>query len=222
MPRRAASCAIVGQLLFGDQRAGRIRRRVDDDAARPRRDRRQERLGVQREAVLRVRADDHRRRVGELDLLDQRRPARHVRDHFVAAVEDRQDGVEQRLLAARRDDHFGRRVLDAVVGLVALDDGALEIVGAGVGRVLGEVRVDGAMGGRLDVRRRRKVGLPGAEIDHVDALRLQAHGVGGHLHRRRDGDPGGACGECHVRPSGFRARASCPAAGSRQPTGPAR
>ena len=31
-----------------------------------------------------VRAHDHRRRVGELDLLDQRRPARHVRDDFVA------------------------------------------------------------------------------------------------------------------------------------------
>ena len=45
---------------------------------------REDRLGAQAEAVFGVRAHDDRRRVGELDLLDERRPARHVRDHFVA------------------------------------------------------------------------------------------------------------------------------------------
>ena len=39
-----------------------------------------------------LRADDHRRRLGQLDLLDQRRPARHVGDHFVAGPEERQHG----------------------------------------------------------------------------------------------------------------------------------
>ena len=57
-------------------------------------------VGRQREAVLGVRPHDHRRRLGQLDLLDQRRPARHVRDHFVAGPEERQHAVEERLLAA--------------------------------------------------------------------------------------------------------------------------
>ena len=40
-----------------------------------------------------------------------------------------------------------------------------------------------------DVRRRREVRLPCAEVDDVDALRLQAHRLGRDLHRRRDADP---------------------------------
>ena len=122
MSRRAAASARIVELAFGDQRAGRVARRVEDDAARPRRDRGEERLGVQREAVLGVRADDDRRRVGELDLLDERRPARAVRDHLVARAEQAQRRVVERLLAAGGDDHLGRRVLDAVVGLVARAD----------------------------------------------------------------------------------------------------
>ena len=98
-----------------------------------------------------VGADDHRRRLGELDLLDERRPARHVRDDLVARAEERHHGVEQRLLAAGRDDDFGGRVVDAVVLLVAARDRALEILGAGVGRVLREVGVDRGL-----ARRRRR------------------------------------------------------------------
>ena len=51
-----------------------------------------------------MRAHEHRRRVGQLDLLGERRPVRRVRDHFVARAEQRQRRVEQRLLAAGGDD----------------------------------------------------------------------------------------------------------------------
>ena len=109
------------------------------------------------------------------------------------------------------------RVLDAVVDLVALDDRALEILGAGVVGVLGEVGVDRAVRGGADVGGRRKVRLPRPEIDHVDSLGFHLHGVGRHLHRRGHGDPAGTCGESHrAKPSGFHARASSRAGDLRQ------
>ena len=75
------------QLLLGDQRAGRV---AGELMMMPRvRGVIAARIGSARtrEAVLGVRAHDHRRRLGELDLLDQRRPAGHVRDHLVAGPE---------------------------------------------------------------------------------------------------------------------------------------
>ncbi len=126
----------LGQLVFADQRAGRIRRRVDDDALRARRHRVQEQIGRQREAVLGVRVDDHRRRVRQLDLLGNRRPARRVRDHFIARAEQRENGVGERLLAARGDDHLILGVVDAIVGAIARDDRLLQLGGPGIGRVL--------------------------------------------------------------------------------------
>jgi hypothetical protein len=107
------------QTLFGDQGAGGVAWRIDDDAACAGCDGREQRVGAERETVLGMRADDDRRGLGELDLLDERRPARHVRDHFVARAEQHHDGVEERLLAAGRDDDLARRVLDAVVLTIA-------------------------------------------------------------------------------------------------------
>jgi hypothetical protein len=51
--------------------------------------------------------DDDRRRVGELDLLDERRPAWAVRDDLVAGTEEGHRGVVERLLAAGRHDDLG-------------------------------------------------------------------------------------------------------------------
>ena len=127
--RRPARCSAARRTRrssrssrFGDQRAGRIARRVDDDAARARRDRVENRLRANREAVLGVRAHEDRRRVGQLDLLGNRRPVRRVRDHLVARAEQRQRRVVERLLAAGGDDDLGLLVVDAVVGPVAIAD----------------------------------------------------------------------------------------------------
>ena len=139
------------------------------DAAGARRERGDERRGVQREAFVGVRLHDHRRRVGELDLLDQRRPAGQWVITSSPGAEQHQRRVVERLLAAGGDDDVGRRVLDAVVGRVARGDRPLQLLGAGVGRVLREVGVDGRVRRGVDVRGRREVRLAGAEIDDVDA-----------------------------------------------------
>jgi hypothetical protein len=116
-----------GELVLRDERAGRVARRVDDDPARARRHRARHRLRVNREAVFGVRAHQHRRGVGELDLLGEARPVRRVGDHFVAAAEQRERRVEERLLPARRHHHFRFGVVDAVVGAVAGGNRALEL-----------------------------------------------------------------------------------------------
>ena len=168
------------------------------------------------EAVLRVRPHDHRRRLRQFDLLDQRRPAGHVGDHFVAGPEQAQRGVEQRLLAAGRNDHLIRRVFDAVVGPVSCADAAAEFLGPGVDRVLREVGVD-----RGVCRRRRRAPASGSPAP-----------------RRRNRSTSTPCafnfaasaatfivGETPIRfvrsasiakPSRFRARVSCRAAASRR------
>jgi hypothetical protein len=124
-----------------------------------------------------------RRGVGELDLFHQRRPPRHVGDHLVAGAEQHHDGVVERLFAAGGDDGLGGGVLDAVVVAIAADDRLLQLLGAGVGRVLGEVGVDRGLGRLADMLGRGEIRLPGAEIDDVDPLRLQRHGFGGNFHR---------------------------------------
>ena len=182
-----APCRLVcnpGQILFGDQRAGGIAGRVDDHAPGLRRDRRQERVGPEAEPVVGMGVDDHRRCFGELDLLDQRRPARHVRDHFVARPEEHHGGVVERLLAAGGDDDLAGRELDAVIFAIAELNRLLELLGAGVGRVFREIAVDRCLGRVADVARRREVRLPCSEVDDVDALRLQLDGLRGHFHRR--------------------------------------
>ena len=100
-----------GHVLLGDQRAGRVAGRVDDDAAGARRDGGEDGLGAQREAVLRVRPHDHRRRVGELDLLDDASasPAACVITSS-PGPKSAMRGVVERLLAAGGDDRLGGRV----------------------------------------------------------------------------------------------------------------
>ena len=218
--RRLVGDGRHGRLV--DQGPGRIPRRVDDDAARARRHRVQERFGLELKAVFGVSADEHRRRLGQLDLLDERRPARHVSDDLVARPEERHDGVEERLFSAGGDDDFRRLIVDAVVLPIAVGDRALQTVGAGVGRVLGEMCVDCRVRGRRDVIRRREIGLAGTEVEDIDPLRLQAHGVRRHLHRRRHGNSTGTSCKHGIRPSLNAARPSCRAAAPRRLPAPAR
>ena len=132
-------------------------------------------------------------------------------------AEQAERGVVERLLAACGDDRLGRGVVDAVVGLVAGADRALQLVGARVRRVLREVGVDGGVGRLVDVPGRRKIRLAGAEVDHVDPLGLEAHGLGRHLHRGRNADPRGPfCKHQVLRPQGVARQLSSRAAVPRQ------
>ena len=170
--------------VFGHQRTGRVARRVEDDALRARRDGVEEELCGQREAVVCPRPHHHRLGIGQLHLLDQRRPAGRVRDDLVAGIEQRQRRVVERLLAAGAGDDFVLAILNAVVGLVARDDGALQLEGAAHRRVLREVAVDGGVRRLADRGRRREVGFTGTEVPHLHAVAAQAIDSRRHLHRR--------------------------------------
>ena len=154
--------------------------------------------GVDREAVLGMRPRQHRRRVGQLDLLGERRPVRRVRDDLVARAEQRQRRVVERLLAARGDDDLRFRVLDAVVGAIAVADRALQVGDAGRRRVAREVLVERLVRRRLDRVGRREIGLAGAEIDDLDARAPQPIDRGGHLHGGRTGNACGAIRQPHA------------------------
>ncbi len=135
------------------------------------------------------RFDGHRRRVGELDLLDDGRPVRLVRDDLVAGPEQRERRVVQRLLAARGEDDLRLGVLDAVVGLVAIADRAPQFGDAGDRRVLRELGVEGIVRRPLDGAGRAEVGLARAEIDHFHAGSAQPVHRCRHSHRRRACNP---------------------------------
>ena len=199
------------RFVFGEQGAGRIAGRVDDDGPGTRRDGREKMIGAQPEAVVLVRADDHGRAAGQLDLLNERRPARHVRDDLIARPDEREGRVQQRLLAARRDDDFVRGIADPVVGPVACADGLPQVGDAHVGGVLREIAGNRGVGRLGDVMRGGEVGLAGAEVDDIDPLAAQPFGLDRPLHRRGHPHLAHAIGE----PSGIATHAGRRVAGRR-------
>ena len=97
-------------------------------------------------------------------------------------IDQRLRQIEDHVLAAHADDALGRFVVGAEILSVALAHRLLQLDRAAGAGVLGEVLLDRPDGGLLDVVRRREIGLAGAEIHHVDALRAQFLRVGRHLH----------------------------------------
>ena len=161
--------------------AGRVAGRVHDQPLGPGRDRALEILGLQLEA-LRFRAlHDDRRAVAEQHHLRIGHPVGRRHDHLVAGVQGRQHGVEDDLLAARRDDGLRRLVVEAMVALHLGADRLAQRRRAGHRGVAGVVGVDGLDGRFLDVVGRREVGLAGGQADHVFAGRfhLQELALGG-------------------------------------------
>ena len=92
--------------------------------------------------------------------------------------------VEQRQLAAGREDSLVDRVFRAEVAGMALDDGFAHVGNARHDGVAGEVGLDGGDGGVLDVPRSGEVRLAGPEIHQVGALSAQFRRLGGHGHGR--------------------------------------
>ena len=128
--------------------------------------------------------DDHRRAVGDQHHLGIRHPVWRRNDHLVAGVQGGQHGVEDHLLAARGDDGLRRFVLQPVVALELGADRLAQRRRAGHGGVPGVVVADRLDGSFLDMVRRRKVGLPRRQADHVLAGRLHLQelalcGIGG-------------------------------------------
>ncbi len=121
-----------------------------------------------------------------------------MRDHLVAGTEERHGGVVQRLFAAGGDDDLVVLVVDAVIGAIAVADGALQLGDAGHRRVLRELLIQRRVRRVLDRGRRRKVRLAGAEVNHVDAFATQAIHGRRHLHRWGRCDPRGSIREFHA------------------------
>ena len=206
MPRAAAASAIAAISALGDQRAGRIARRIDDDRLGARRDRIDDRRGLDREAVLHVRLHDHRRGVGELDLIADARPERAVRDHLVAGLEERHRGVVERLLGAGGDDDFLGLDLDAVVEAIALRRRRRAARGRRPTACTSvKFASSAACAASLTCSGVGEVGLAGAQIDDVDALAAQTIGFGGDLQRRVTPSPG----SCAMRNSFRLSSAFC-------------
>ena len=104
----------LGEEGLGVHRAGRGVGAVDDDRPRVRADRAPDVLHPRLEAAV-LRRDHDRHAVAHLDHLGVADPVRRQHDHLVPGIQDREQGVEERLLRTRRHDDlgggFGRRGL---------------------------------------------------------------------------------------------------------------
>src|SRR3989441_11521348 len=78
--------------------------------------------------------------------------------------------VEKSVFAAEVHDAFRQVVLRTEVAGMLLYDRFLELLNAAGGRVLREVALDSSHSRLLDVFRRRKIRLAGAEVHHVETL----------------------------------------------------
>jgi hypothetical protein len=175
--------------------AGRVRRRVQDQHLRARRDRGGELLGRDLVALFRPGRWHDRNAVREQHHVGIRHPVGRGDDGFVARIEHRHAEVEDGLLGARGHEDLRPLVGDGVVALELRDDRVLELVDALDVGVAREAALDRLDAGRGDVRRRVEIGLTGAEADDILALGLQARGQRGDGEGGRGLDALGAAGD---------------------------
>ncbi len=193
--------AVVGQvddalqILGRDHRARRVRRRIQNDGLGARRDGALD--GVCRDAealgLAGFEIDHFAARV--LDDVLEADPVGNRQNDLVAVVDKDLQRVEQRQLAAGRENGLVDRVVRAEVAGVALDDGFAHVGNARNHGVAGEIGLDGGNGGVLDVPRGGEVRLAGPEIHQVGALSAQFGRLGGHSHGRGYFDPANAIGK---------------------------
>jgi hypothetical protein len=106
------------ELRFVEDAPGRVVRRIDDDATGCRGDGCCQRLGGDAEVVVRVELDLDGAAAGQVDHRDVRDPGGVKDEDIHSRLDERQDRLEERGFAARRDDHAVHRIdLDPVVVL---------------------------------------------------------------------------------------------------------
>src|SRR6185503_301500 len=105
-------------------------------------------------------------------------------------IEQREGGIEERLLAPDGNQDLRRRDVDAVVLLVPGTNRLAQFGNTRGDGVFGEVGVDRRLACVLHVLGRRKVRLTGAEVHHVVAFAPQPFGFSGDLQGRRRGHVG--------------------------------
>ena len=182
-----------GHLVRRVDRARGIGRRDEDEQLGARRARGLELLHRRAVAAGLVRVDDDGRAACELDRLGVRRPVRRREDRLVAGIQERGEGVVERLLAAVGDEHLARLDVVPAVAQRLGGDGLAELGQARGGGVAVPAGVAaGGDRGLDDVVRRGEVGLAGAEADDGAAGCLEGLGLGVDGQGRGLGDGGEA------------------------------
>ncbi len=166
------------QILRGNDGARRIRRRIQDDGLRLRRDRRLNHLCGNTELLFLFALDQHNLAARILDDVLERHPVGNRQNDLVTMIHQHLDGVEQREFAASGEHALVRGVVGAEVAGMAIHNCLAHFGDTGHVGIAGEVLFDRLDGRVFDVSRGRKVRLASAEVREIHALGLQ-------LQRRR-------------------------------------
>ena len=170
------------RVRIGQDRAGRVVRRVRDQQLRARRDQARDLVDVHPEVV---RLAQRRRHRGPADVAGHRLVDREagVRvDDLVALLDQGEHRVEHDRLGARRDDDLVGRRLDPLPALHVGGDRLAQRRDAGGGGVVRRPLVEERAGGSFrHVPRGVEVRLTHLEVDDVSAGGLERPGAGGRL-----------------------------------------
>ena len=212
MPLVGGPAADLGDLVRRVDRAGRVRRRDEEQGLGALRAVRVKLLDRRQVAGALIGHDGYRHAAGQRDRLRVGGPVRRRQQHLVARVEQSGECLEDGLLAAVGDQHLTGGDRQAGVPCRLRGDGFPQLGQPGRRGVLVEPRLCAGAGRRLDdVVRGREIRLTDAEADHWPAGCPQGLGLRVHSQRRRLGDgsyPGRDSVRCgtHVLHGGTSAR----------------
>ncbi|MDT4833093.1 hypothetical protein FQZ97_666800 [compost metagenome] len=192
------------QLRRAVGRTARVRRRVEKEPARARRDGRLQLRRGQAKAVLLAARHRHRHAAADLHDVGVRGPVRRRQDHLVARVQARHQRIEDHLLGARAHADLVECEVQRVVALELQLHRRLHRRAAVEHRVARVATRNGLRGRMPDVLGRVEVGLARAQHDHRAAGALERLRVIGDAQDLRDLDGAHALrrrehgGVCHL------------------------
>ena len=178
-----AISAIRSMSVAGQDAAGRVRRRVEDQQSRPRGDERGQFVDVEPEVVRHPDRDRDRRRTDEPRQRLVDRVARIRHEDLVARIDQAEDRVQHHALATDRHEDLRRVGGDAFAGRHIDGDRFAQRRDAGERRVVRLALVERALGGFADVGGRVEIGLADLEMDDRSALGLERARAGADLER---------------------------------------
>src|ERR1700733_8154156 len=183
------------EILRGDDGAGGIRRRIENDGLGARGDGRLDGVGGNAEVIGLAGLEEDDLAAGVLNDVFEANPVGDGQDDFVAVIDEDLDGIEERVLAAGGENGFVNRVIGAEVACVTLDDGLAHVGNARDDRIASEIGLDSDDSRVFDVARRGEMGLARAKVNQVDALGAELGGLGGNGHGGRNFNAADAIGK---------------------------
>ena len=196
-----ASVGDAFEVVAGQDAAGRVGRRVDDQQSRLRGDQRGELVDIEPEVVLHPDRDRHRRRPDEAGQRLVDRIAGIGNDDLVTRIDQTEDRVQHHALAADGHEDLERLDREALARRGVGGDRLAQRRDAGERRVVRRACVERRLGRRADVGRRVEIGLAELEMDDRPSLRLERAGAGRHLEGALGADGVHPCRDAHgLRP----------------------